>query len=367
MDFWGALSGSTAKNAATTAAAEKRDGVNKATDVVNTGYDLARGGIATGGYDARGAINGATNEVASHLTRGYGAAKDAYGTNLANATGALTGGYGQAIDTQKNALADLVSSYSPYAASGTKAQDLYSNFLGLNGTAAQKAAMDAYADPYGQQIEDRTVAALNRQANAGGFIGSGRSSLAASRAVSEGAYGRQMDYMKMLAEQAGRGQVGALQFGQMGLGNASNIAQLYAGQGQNLGQLYGTAAKDIAGLNVGEGTGQANNMAKWGDATANLIAGTADKTANVDLSKTNVLAQLLMGQGNINAEEALARAAANTQGFNNIIGLGTAAAQAMMGMPPTALSNVGKTQTLKNNPTGSYYTQPQMQSMGYAF
>lgn len=328
LDFFTGKGGRRAADAANQAF---QTGITDAKGTISAGYGQAGQDIAQNFYDARGALNGGTNEAASHLSRGYGDAKTAYGGYFDKGTDAVGTGYQSAIDSNKGAMDGVRSKYQLYSDAGTGAQDLYSAFLGLKGAPAQRAAMSSYSDPYGQAIEDRTIAALNRQANAGGFIGSGRSSLAASRAVGEGAYGRQMDYMRMLQEQAGRGQAGELQIGQMGLQNAGNIGQLYASQGATLGGMYGTAAKDAAGFDIAHGTGQANNMKDWGQQTAANYMTEGQLDANLALGQANSIANLGMAGANKIGETELAKQAAKQQGFNNIIGLGSLAAKAYTG------------------------------------
>lgn len=342
MSLMGLFTGGNGKNKANAANQFMQGGLSDAKNTITSAYDQATGNVGQGFYDARGAINGGTNEVASHLTKGYGDAKTAYGGYFDQGTGAVGTGFQSAIDTNKGAMDGVKSAYQPYSAAGSGAQDLYSAMLGLKGVGAQKAAQGTFSDPYGAAIEDRTMKAWERESNARGIDRSGRHLIGASRAVAEGAYGRQMDYLRMLQEQAARGQSGELQIGQMGLQNAGNIGQLYANQGTTLGNMYGTAAKDTAGFNIAEGTAQANNMKDWGQMTAANYMNEGNRLADLALGKGTSIANLGMAGAKSEADRALAEGQAEQAGFNNIISLGSLIASAATGMPmmkssPTAM------------------------------
>lgn len=366
MGMFDTLTGKSAIGSAGKANTAFQTGVGNASNVVNTGADTARNTLYDLAGLARGAFDGGANEAASHLTKGYGDAKDVYGGYFGQGVGAVGTGFQSAIDTNKGAMDGVKAAYQPYSAAGTGAQDLYSAFLGLKGADAQRTAQGTFSDPYGRAIEDRTVAALNRQANAGGFIGSGRSSLAASRAVGEGAYGRQMDYLRMLQEQAGRGQAGELQFGQMGLQNAGNIGQLYANQGATLGNMYGNAARDIAGYNIAGGKDQGNNMQQWAANQAKNYTDLSARQAEVEGTRAKTLADLIMGGAKVSADSELAVGAAKKGALDNYINIGSKIASAAMGMPPIGSpSNSGSSSSTLAD-SGSYYTPQQMQQMnGY--
>lgn len=191
----------------------------------------------------------------------------------------------QGYDANKNYLASGYTSatgrYQPYVGAGQGAQTAYTNLLGLNGQDAQRGAVANYEtyNPYLTATMDQQTKALDRRAAATGQYGSGLNALAQARVVNETAGQNYQNYLAHL---------------------------------QGLGQQGLSASSAQAGLDMTNASG------------------------NVGIE--NAYRNTMMGNRNSYAKDYVA---ADTAGVQNIIGLGTAAAQLAMGMPPTALGNVG--------------------------
>jgi|JI10StandDraft_1071094.scaffolds.fasta_scaffold73273_2 hypothetical protein len=181
--------------------------------------------------------------------------------------------------------------YQPYAAQGRTANATYGNMLGLGGADAQRGALQGFEqfNPYREAATQRLMQMGDRRAAATGQFGGGLNALARARVADDGMNRDYTDYMNRL----------------QGLG----------GQGMQ-------ADSALAGLDMGYAGAQVGNQ--------------------------NMLSGNLMGNQSAYSN---AYTQADTAGLQNWIGLGTAAAQAAMGMPPTALGKVGGGQ----QPT---YSQP---------
>lgn len=152
----------------------------------------------------------------------------------AQATGALASGYKEA-----SALYDQAKGYyQPYAESGQKANSTYADSLGLNGAAGGQNALSTYQagrNPYLDYEQDLAQRGLDRTANARGWLNSGASLLASSRARQQLGYQDFSGWQNRL-----------MGMGQQGMQAAGAQAQITQGQG-DMRSGYGqqTAANAI--------------------------------------------------------------------------------------------------------------------------
>lgn len=288
-----------------------------------------------GGYgQAASAYNDSLNQGLGELGRlysqaddqirtGYGQAQDrldtAYGTSLGaigqgfdNAQNALTSGY----NTGRTSLASIGDLYQPFYDSGKSASAMYTNALGLNGAAGNKAATDAFqASPgYEWQVNQATDAAL-RKANASGLGASGNT-LASLATLGQGLANQEWGgYLDRLSGQQAVGMQAAtgIDNARRGLaaydyGYGQDTANLAARRGTTLADL-GTAfgnnsanlatgqATRLADLSSSLGTQNANLRANQGTTLANLGQNLADKQAGFAFDSARTIGDRMIKQG----------------------------------------------------------------------
>lgn len=152
--------------------------------------------------------------------------------------------------------------YSPYAQSGGKANAMYNDALGVNGTDAQNSFVNTYssADPFRQFNEDASNRAIGRQWNANGSYDSGAARLASARANLERG---STDYSGYLDRLNGAGQQGY---------QATNaMAGIKTG--------LGDSAWGYGATKAGQATNQANAMAASRSTLTNNLLATAGTVA----------------------------------------------------------------------------------------
>lgn len=308
----------------------------KTFDAYQQGADKAR----TGALGALGTANQQANDA---LNFGYGDARGAIDTSnlrawdVLNQVGTENKGYfdagrDAALGASRGALRTITDLYQPYMQSGTQAQGLYDQFLGLKGADAAKTAAQNFAgmDPgiaYRMEMIDKQNQA---RANQAGYIGSGRAALVGDRAQNELLSQDYQTYLTRLENQAGRGA-------------------------QYTGQLAGfndNAANRETGIQSAWTQGNVNNTTRHGSTISNMLTQNPYATGQLSQNLGGSRAQLATNYGNNLAgietgyHQGIAgaqgnlyqgNAAAGTAGMNNILKAGTAAAQMAMGMPPTAL------------------------------
>lgn len=152
-----------------------------------------------------------------------------------NSTRTLQEGRDKGIDALNQGYTQARGYLSPYAESGTQANNLYGTYLGLNGADAQRSALVGYAgaDPFRQFNADLAAKTMARSFNRMGMLDSGNHTMAAARANLE--RGSQ-DYNSYLSRLAGLAQQGAGAAGQLGgyaMNNGQGLAGLWQGYGQN--------------------------------------------------------------------------------------------------------------------------------------
>ena len=186
------------------------------------------------------------NEAQAALARGYGTAKGEYGTNY----------------------------YDPYTQTGTNANTMYSNALGLIGPGGNTTATNAFQTSPGYQFQlGQGTQALDRSAAGSGLFGSGNAAMALNQ------YGQGLanqDYGNWLSRLQGLGAQG-----------------LTAAAGQTGRQ------GSLAGLDVGLGQGQTG---VWNNLTNNVTQGyTQGQQADAAINASGMvnLFSALLGGANL--------------------------------------------------------------------
>lgn len=388
----GTLTGGTQAKAAGTAAGAYRSGLSKGFETARpellAGYEQAQGALGTGLtnaqnainnnlYTAHVALNGGSTNAADYYNDYYGRALDRVNSGFDKATAATTDRYNMARDAVQSGLLKIADYYKPYIQSGTAAQGLYDNALGVNGAGAAQQFYQDYGnnDPFRAFRDEMANKALLAQANAagvggvGGFgniangAGGGRTAAAISRASLERGTQDLNTYLDRLAAQSARGGQYAGQAAQLTDAGYGRIAGFYGQEGDRLAELgarQGITTGDIlarqggalAGLEQQHGQTLANIYTGAGNNLANLAMQAGTQGANLYAQQGNTLANLDYGYNQQlatnDANAQMAKGAAAQQGMNNLLQLGSLAAQAYTGMPlprgstqPGTLANGG--------------------------
>lgn len=210
----------------------------------------------------------------TELTGGYTGAD----TFLKNALAAAGAGYGRANADLTSAEGKALGLLDPYMETGTGANALYADALGINGTQRQRAFGDSYAasDPFRAQNQEMAAEGLMRVLNARGMSGSGYAGEAVARQALERGSQDYQNYLDRLFGASQAGQNAASQ----GAGIASNMGTARANLNQGLGQTRA----DIF-------TRRADNSANRGNALANLTYGVAQQRAGRRVGYGNALAE----------------------------------------------------------------------------
>lgn len=299
MGFFGSLTGSDQKKAI-------RKTTAKADQMLSTGASAAGQQMNKGFADQSAA-----------LKRGYTGARSDIGAGFNQARTDLSGQYGSAENALTDARSYVEQILAPFIQSGTGAQALYDQALGLQGQPAAQSFYDTYAanDPFRQFNEDMANKAIERSFNAGGNLGSGRAALAASRANLERGSQDLNKYLDRLASQGAQGGQYASQVANVGANTGQALANIRTGLGDRLGTLEQNRGTAMGELGYRYGSDQGAIAANRGQANAGLTYGLAQQRAGNQIGKGNAIANI---QG---------------QSANNLIGLGSAV---ISGMTPGA-------------------------------
>lgn len=243
MGFLGSLTGSSQRK-------DIRNAYNESTNILNQGYGQAQGNLA----------------------QGYGNANAAYDT----AAGNINQGYGNALSALGQGVDKAAGYYQPWYQTGSSANTLYGNALGLNGGAAQAGAVRDYkANPFLQQQSDFANRGLMQQFNSRGLSGSGTAAAAVAQASMGRAAGDYDNWLSRLAGVSGQGQQAAGQLGGLYAQQGKDTANMYAQQGSDLANISGQRAnlgwqygQGQAGLNTDLAATQAGNRINYGNALA---------------------------------------------------------------------------------------------------
>jgi len=302
-----------------------------------TGADAARtgalGAIGTGRTNANAALDfgygDAVKNIQGSINQGWDVANQV-GTER---KGAINTGADAALGASRGALQSISDLYQPYIQSGTKAQTLYDQALGLGPTGAT-GAQDFYnqyatVDPMRGFKDEQILRAIGNQSNAVGQFGA-RGGLASTRALNE-SYDKDLQtYLSRLEGQAGRG-------GQY----TSQLAGFTNDAGNRDAQIEMDRGSALSGIFADHGNTLNRLITQNPLATGQLSQHLGDARSGLETAYGNNVAGIETGyhQGVANAQGAQYQgdAAAGTAGMNNILKVGTAAAQMAMGMPPTAL------------------------------
>ncbi|MBK8467836.1 MAG: hypothetical protein IPL32_18650 [Chloracidobacterium sp.] len=243
MGFLGSLTGSSQRK-------DIRKAYNESTDILNQGYGQAQG----------------------NLTSGYNGANSAYDT----ATGNINQGYGNALSALGKGVNQAVETYQPWYQSGTQANTMYGNALGLNGAAQQAQFMRGYkANPFMQANNDFATRAIMQQMNARGMSGSGTAAAAVAQESMRRGADDYNNYLGHLSGVSGQGLQAAGQIGGLYAQQGKDTANMYAQQGSDLANISGQRAnlgwqygQGQAGLNTDLAATRAGNRINYGNARA---------------------------------------------------------------------------------------------------
>ena len=244
MGFFGSFMGTDQKRDVTNAFKESvgtlKAGENQARDELNTGYSQAGNYLTQAGQNAQQGYDRAD----SFLAKGQQAGQ----------------GY-----------------INPYLKSGTRANALYGDALGLNGTTAQQNFGQNYAasDPFREQNAGMATEQLMRSLNARGMSGSGYAAEAVARQNLERGSTDYQNYLTRLQGMQGQGAQMA-QFG-------SQQAGQYAGQ-------RASNATGRANALMGVNQAQAGLSTDQGNALSNLTYGNAQQIAGMRTNLGNAVA-----------------------------------------------------------------------------
>jgi len=261
-------------------------------------FDNFTGAAATndlraGTRNANAYLTTGRNEAESLINSGYNRGNRALG----NAQGVANDQNNIAVGALDQARDSALTLYNPYVESGTRANALYSDALGLNGAVAQRDfnALYAGSDPFRESNADFATNALMRSLNARGMSGSG---FAAEAVARENLRRGSEDYNNYLN-------------------------RLYSSVGMGL-----NAASDAAGTWNNWGSNRANQAQGYANLTANIARDRATNYAN----QGNALADLTYGYNQQRAGNAInmanATAANRATGWNNALKVGEVAVKA---------------------------------------
>lgn len=251
--------------------------------------------------DTSNILNKGANQARGELAGGYGSA-DRF---LSQAGVGINAGYDQAGSAINRGQREATGYLNPYAQSGTRANNLYGNALGLNGLTAQQGFGQNYAanDPFRAQNSEFATEDLMRSLNARGMSGSGY----AAEAVAQQSLRRgSEDYNNYLNRLSG-----VRDTGQQAATNLASLSGQFAGQRSGLATGRGAAQGNVFGDRATNATGR-------GNALSNLTYGNAQQIAGQRVGLGNALS------------------ATRQTGMNNFFKLGqlgVGAASAAMGVP----------------------------------
>jgi hypothetical protein len=279
------------------------------TDQLNRNANLSLDALGTGYTGARGDVTAQFQPSLDSLGRGFDTARTD-----------LTTGYGAAGDATRAGIAQ----YQPWINSGTSADAMYTNALGLNGAGGNAAATDAFhAGPQYQWNRDQAIDASARKMNSLGIGGSGNTLSTITTLGENLANNEYGSWLSNLNNASGRGLTAASGAAQ---GNY-NLANLGTGLATNLGNLDTSRGTAEAGLRTGFGSSLGNLDVGQGTGAASIYTGLGNSLANANTNFMNTL-----GRNNSNAGEAQdAASMANSNMRLGLLGLGVRGAGSLIG------------------------------------
>lgn len=182
-----------------------------------------------------------------------------------------------------------LAAFQPYADAGAAGSAMYNNGLGLNGSAGNTAAVDAFQVGPGYQFAmDQGLTALDRRAASRGMLASGNNSIDTinySQGLANQEYGSWLDRLKGQQD--------------MGVGVAGAQAGLYSGTGGQLADIATGAGTKAAAIKTGRGDvrmGYGEKLADLGYATRLGRAGVeAGYLAGKDQTGANAVGTIIGG------------------------------------------------------------------------
>lgn len=310
--------------------------------------------------------NGQTTSLAN-IGQGYGAGRDAltggYNTGVGSvntgntdASASLAGGASNARGMYDSAR----GAYDPLAGVGAKygqGTDLYLDSLGVNGADGNSRASAAFQPSQAYTFNlDQGIEAINRKRNAAGMLNGGNADRDA-QVYGAGLASNEMkgwqDRLAGLINPELSATSGAAS-GRAGVDLQQ--AGMETAYGQNQAGLDTGRASMLADLSRQYGTNTAANYQGEGASLAGINTGAANANVANNLAIMNPYTNTYKSDGE-----------ASMAGSKNLWGMGMAAAQMMMGMPPTSLGSLGgggSSPGLGGNPnqamtgfspTGAYY------------
>lgn len=309
-----------------------------------SGYNTARQDVTNGLTNARDISQFYTQTAQKGLLQGADTANRAIGAGAEQSRGNINAAYDTARGDYQTALDRVSSIYNPLMESGNKARTAYDTSIGLNGTdAAQNFWQDnAGYNPMRNFQDEQIQRAMDARSNAAGYGGSGRAGLATSRALNESAsadYSQLRDRLERAANQGGQyaGQYAGFNNHLSGAmadtarWQGSSLADINQREGGALGDIATGVSRNIANSSMTQGQFEAGMNINNPVATGGLATNYYGNLASLDQGTHAAFAN-----NGLNAAAGVS--AANAGGVNNMINLGTAAAQIAMGMPPTAMA-----------------------------
>ena len=288
--------------------------LKQATATANTATSAAQnnaaGLLTNAAGNARTDLSGGVASALQSLLAGYGQGSSDLTNYAGQAAGAIGSGVNQAVDTVQGSNA----AFQPFAATGTAANGMLGNALGLNGAAGNAAATSAFQASPGYQFQvDQATDAAARKAASLGMAASGNTmsaitGLAGNLANQE--QGSWLDRLQGLASQ-GLSAAGSISGNNQAAGNyqyggGGILANLLSQTGQSLAtgdRALGTAQAGLqsglgtaqASLDTGLGTALANNTWQGTNAINSANLGTAQQQDKVDSTNNGNFSKLLLG------------------------------------------------------------------------
>jgi hypothetical protein len=209
-------------------------------------------GLQSNANLAIGSLGAGYGNARTDVTNQFQPSLNALGTGFDQARGDITGAYAPAMDATKAGI----NEYQPWIGSGTSADAMYTNALGLNGPGGNAAATGAFqASPGYEWNKSQAVDAAARKASALGIGGSGNTLDAITRLGENLANNEYGSWLTNLNNASSRGLTAA---SGAAAGNY-NLANLGVGQGHDLGNLDTTRGTATAGLMTGQSRYRARN------------------------------------------------------------------------------------------------------------
>jgi len=186
-------------------------------------------------------------------------------------------GQNQQLAALKEAQAQAVPVYQPYAQFGQQSLNALAAGMGLGGgdgsLMRQPTMAELQMDPSYAFRQAEGMKALNQQLAAGGLRGSGTGFGAGQKYAQDLASTEYSNaYNRFMANRAN--QIGLLQGGaNTGFGAAQGVGNIYMGTGTNLANVFGNTAQQMAASQGNAAQAGGQNLVNTGSAYANAAMG----------------------------------------------------------------------------------------------